>query len=310
MENLLGDILPFVADFLSPSDALKLSRTCRALQSKLSLTASPLRRILTNFVRHARNDDRHYGYQIPVPLTPQVVVHSILVSMTWKDQGWGNRKGSVYVVAEEEKQAYDRSGQGQELFGGGRVVYSSGIAPHESEQLSFTFKPRASESYHLWYKVGGGGGHSLKFSDVSVQALVFDNPSHCFGKACTFLERNQIFHPWDANVNADSQCANVHHDTLNTVLASTIHTLTHGLEVVPPMISFFGRYGISEADLSLDLMMSIEKVWHDWKQEFSIFKVAKSNERARTIAQGRITQGRLTHEIARRGMVVVRPNHR
>mmetsp|Transcript_8543 Transcript_8543/g.14983 ORF Transcript_8543/g.14983 Transcript_8543/m.14983 type:complete len:301 (-) Transcript_8543:155-1057(-) len=250
MENLLDDIPPLIAGYLPPLDAIDLSRTCRKLQSQLSLTATPRRRILTGFIRHDSNDDRHYGFQIPI--ISQVAVHSILVSMTWKDQGWGNRKGRVFVVA-----------------GGGRVVYSSGIAPHNLEQFSFTFEPRQNESYHLWYNVGGGGGHSLRLSNVSVQALVFDDPSGCFGKAHIFLGKTNTFHPWD--VMGSSHVHQFHHDTFNTILASTSHALTHGLQVLPPMISFFAVYGISEADLSLALIASIESVRNDWKQESSTY---------------------------------------
>jgi len=239
--------------------------------------------VLTHFVRRDCDDDLRYGYAIPVPVA---AVHSIRVSMTWKDQGWGNQKGGVRVVAKGQNPLSCRIGDKQELVGDGtlRVVYSSGIAPHGSEQLSFTFKPRPTESYHLWYKAGGGGGHALHLSNVGIQALVFDDPSQCFGKASAFLERNHTFHPWDVTMPTDPKCTDVRHDAMNTILASTSHALAHGLKVPPPMISFFGRYGILEADLSFQLMQSIEVTWHNWKEELSAFVI--SNASARTTTQG------------------------
>mmetsp|Transcript_18828 Transcript_18828/g.40770 ORF Transcript_18828/g.40770 Transcript_18828/m.40770 type:complete len:182 (-) Transcript_18828:306-851(-) len=180
MEHLLGDIPPLIAGYLPPQDAINFSRTCRKLNSQLSLTVTHPRQILTNFAKRDCNNDCHYGFQIPV--ISQVSVHSILIVMNWKDQGWGNRKGRVLVVAERENQTNDRAslgqrlGQGQE-FAGGRVVYASGIAPHESQRLQIILKPRLKESYHIWYVVGGGGGHNLALFNVNVQAIVFDEPS-------------------------------------------------------------------------------------------------------------------------------------
>jgi len=172
MDELPGEILPIVVGYLLPSDAIQLNNTCKKLHSKLSLTATCPRQILTNFSRQDRDDDAHSGFQIPVP--HQVSCHSMLLSMIWRDHGWGYRKGKVFVVAEKKNHLYGRSG---ERFGGGSVAYTSGIALHEEQRLDITFQPKGNETYHLWYVVGHGGGHSLRLSNVKVQALVFDDPS-------------------------------------------------------------------------------------------------------------------------------------
>ena len=118
------------------------------------------------------------------------------LSMNWHDQGSGNRKGRVFVVA-KNNQTCDRSGQvvesgnvpsdrnaSSKRFGGGWVVYSSDNAHHEEQRLEIMlFAPNEQETYHLWYVVGGGGGHILNLSNVMIQALVFDDPSCCFGNA-------------------------------------------------------------------------------------------------------------------------------
>lgn len=264
MEQIPDYLPPLIAGYLPPLDAINFSHTARKLQSQLSFTVAR-HRILRSFNRHDRNADRHYGFQIPI--ASHVAVHSILVSMDWKDQGWGNRKGRVFVVGEEKDRAHDRSVQGQSLFGGGRVIFSSGIAPHILEHLSFTFKARENESYHLWYVVGGGGGHSLRLTNVSVQALVLDDRAHSFGKAHAFLAKSNAFHPW--HVAGSPQDHQFRRDTLNAILASTSHALTHGLQIPPPIVSFFDSYGVSGTDLSVELINSIESVQNDWEQVMS-----------------------------------------
>eukprot|EP00580_Thalassiosira_gravida_P005399 CAMPEP_0201654126 /NCGR_PEP_ID=MMETSP0493-20130528/45337_1 /ASSEMBLY_ACC=CAM_ASM_000838 /TAXON_ID=420259 /ORGANISM="Thalassiosira gravida, Strain GMp14c1" /LENGTH=399 /DNA_ID=CAMNT_0048130675 /DNA_START=61 /DNA_END=1260 /DNA_ORIENTATION=- len=265
MEHIPDDISPLVVDYLSRLDAVNLSRTCRKLRSQLSLTTTS-RRILTGFIKDDQNDERQYGFQIPVTL--QVAVHSILVSMSWKDQGWGNLKGMVFLVAEDKTRTYDRSGR--KGLDGGRVIRTSDIAPHTLENLSFSFTPRQHESYHLWYIVGGGGGHSLRLSNVSIQSLVFDDNARSFAKAHDFLRKSNIFHPWDVMARSP-QVHQFHNDACKAILATTSHSLTHGLQVLPPMISFFSGYGVSSADLSIELIKSIESLWSEWEQDLSCY---------------------------------------
>eukprot|EP00823_Brevimastigomonas_motovehiculus_P002791 TRINITY_DN1661_c0_g1_i1.p1 TRINITY_DN1661_c0_g1~~TRINITY_DN1661_c0_g1_i1.p1 ORF type:complete len:405 (+),score=33.27 TRINITY_DN1661_c0_g1_i1:25-1239(+) len=87
---------------------------------------------------------------LPGPLS------KIVMSMKWKDQGWGNQKGQVWV----------------KLVRGTQFICESrpfGIASHEwDEQTKVLIKsdPVVSQSKkgdHLefWHIVGGGGGHHL-----------------------------------------------------------------------------------------------------------------------------------------------------
>ena len=178
------------------------------------------------------------------------------------------------MVAEEVTQAHDGSGHWTESFGGHRCVYSSGIAPHNFERLSLILKPRQNESYHLWYIVGGGGGHSLHISNMSVHALVFDDRRRTFGQVLNFFDNSNTLRSWD-ETESSSQVHRFHSDALNAVLTSTSHALTHGLKVLPPMISFFADYGVPEADLSPKLIELISSVRNDWEQELSIYTNAE-----------------------------------
>lgn len=206
MEELPAEIITGLVGYLPPIDAIRFGSTYKALHSKLSLTVTPARQIIHSFIEHDRNDDPHYGFQIPT--TPQdTVAHSCCLMMNWRDQGWGNRKSRVFVVAEEMGRVHDRSSGGHEgrnksneRFGGGKVVYSSAIALHEEQMLAVVFTPKQNETYHCWYAVGGGGGHSILLRDVRVQALVIDDSSRSFANA---LARAGEFAPWDAVEDAD-----------------------------------------------------------------------------------------------------------
>ena len=77
-------------------------------------------------------------------------------------------------------------------------MYSSDTAHHEEQRLEIMlFAPNEQETYHLWYVVGGGGGHILNLSNVMIQALVFDDPSCCFGNAHKSLAVTESLATWD-----------------------------------------------------------------------------------------------------------------
>jgi len=81
---------------------------------------------------------------------------------TWNDQGWGNRKGQIWLQL-------GTSGQKLDLFG---------IAPHkravvscvktERDDPGFFNAIRAGDEVTLMVVVGGGGGHKLTVKNLSV----------------------------------------------------------------------------------------------------------------------------------------------
>ncbi len=95
-----------------------------------------------------------------------------------------------------------------------------------------------------------------------IQALAFDDEVRSFRKAHAFLASSDTIHPWD--VTTDHR---FHHDTSRAILASARYAIAHGLHVLPTTASIFGCYGISRADLSMELIKSIELTWVAWEQE-------------------------------------------
>jgi hypothetical protein len=128
-------------------------------------------------------------YRIPVMAG---FTHSVTLSLWWKDQGWGNRKGHIYIVA-SPKERFVSSEQQHEAksatttttlpaddhFQGGRLVWqTTDVAPHEWEQIELSFSPHDSEVYHIWYGAGSGGGHELHLRDCRLSTFIFDDVQH------------------------------------------------------------------------------------------------------------------------------------
>jgi hypothetical protein len=88
------------------------------------------------------------------------------VSFKWKDQGWGNEKGRVAVKVMNGT---------DEVF----QIDDWSVAPHVKETVSVMYDEDhhfvknlvAGFRFELWYRVGGGWGHSLRVEDFSVDIL-------------------------------------------------------------------------------------------------------------------------------------------
>ena len=116
-------------------------------------------------------------------------IHTVCLMCKWKDQGYGDCKGRIYVVAHTTH--YDKNetcDDEQMLFDGGKVVCTSPLVSHSMEPLVITFTPSSNNNpttttttteqtdttyYYLWLKVGGG--NLLFIENLNVYTLVFDN---------------------------------------------------------------------------------------------------------------------------------------
>ncbi|KAL7537280.1 hypothetical protein ACHAWF_005716 [Thalassiosira exigua] len=267
MDELPDDnLLPIVAGYLPPADALRLAATCKKVHATLSLTATPPRELLAEF-RRDRDDGPRRGFEIPVPTA--VKCHSVLLSATWKGEGRARREGRVFVVA-ERKDAPPIDGRSSgKSFGGGRLVYASAPAPGTATRLDISFRPKGNESYYLWYTVGGASGsrRSLSLSSVAVRALVYDDPSRSYGNAHNFLSRVGTLRAWDREV------APMIHLDVCAFLES------HEDELSPRLADFASdATNISRERTKRDeaFQASIRTIWEAWKEEYYAY--------ARTVA--------------------------
>ena len=198
MDDLPLELKRRIASFLSPLDTVALSSTCRSLRQTLYLRDLPSIGLRSAAFTPGNNDEDgeliQKGFRIPV-LFPQHL-HSISLSFRWRDQGWGNRKGRIWIVAErsvlpeEDEDPGDESTIEDEEEGlndattsvatvfdlPGRVVYASDVAEHALSRVDVVWGPSDhNESYHVYYKVGGGGGHLLFLEQIQVHPFIWDD---------------------------------------------------------------------------------------------------------------------------------------
>ena len=107
-------------------------------------------------------------YERDIPVACPGNAHSITIEGDWKDQGWGNRNGQLYIVAQNPEEE-------NPSFESGRLVASSPIAEHKKTKVCLTFQPKANEKYQLWYLIGGGGGHSLHIENLVAHETVVED---------------------------------------------------------------------------------------------------------------------------------------
>jgi hypothetical protein len=172
LNPLPKDLKAKVAGFLSTRGALRLSQTCQSMNTELSFSTLPFRLPSSNSDGHnTTGDTPRQGPQLPVFFSGGHT-HSITFQCEWQDQGWGNKKAQLYIVGHTPN-VFDRGHE----FGGGRVIQISSIAEHYSTCLQLSFHPRGrdEEEYHLWFKVGGGGGHRLHVRTVILRAVIYEN---------------------------------------------------------------------------------------------------------------------------------------
>lgn len=89
-------------------------------------------------------------------------ISSIDLSLTWKDQGWGNHKGRIYYQIADLAPVF------------------VGLATHDWVTESFYFENLWSpynSSFTLFYTVGGGGGHSLHINNASLTITSVPEPA-------------------------------------------------------------------------------------------------------------------------------------
>ena len=174
MERLDSVVLRNIIKFLDPEDVVRLGRTSRhmhAMMPQVNLTTELW-----------KGPDFHIfgprgGHWAPElyfdgPILPSMVIE-LQVSVVWKDQGWGNRKGEIYVML--MRPAAD--GKPVEI-----AKYPSlfGITEHVEKEAktvirgdnSVVAKAKAGDFYRFMRNAGGGGGHELEGKNFRVKATV------------------------------------------------------------------------------------------------------------------------------------------
>ena len=153
LELLPAVVLQHIVTYLSAEDTVRLARTCRRLYS--SLPSFVVMRGLDFHIYGPRKG--HWCPELyfngPILTRP---VKRLTISLTWKDQGFGNRKGQIYVILMRKHKKIAESHSW------------IGLALHEEETKSAELsdhavvtEARPGDRYTVMRNAGGGGGHRL-----------------------------------------------------------------------------------------------------------------------------------------------------
>ena len=155
-------VLLKVADFLTEEETARLGMTCRRLHALL-----PKFLVMRGKDFSARGSGTGWGNVELYFDGPRLLagVRRLAVRVAgWKDQGWGNRKGELFVrlmrPAVAQKQREEIVAERRDFFG---------LAEHEetsarleiNRRESVVASARPGDWYRFMRRVGGGGGHKL-----------------------------------------------------------------------------------------------------------------------------------------------------
>lgn len=265
--NLPAELKRRTASFLSPQDALRLSESCKNLHSSLSLRL--LRDSHTLFTRRTIDGAYYTGdREHPFAWIPRLSrrVHSISITFRWRDQGWGNRKGRVWIIG---RPSDGRPAANDKRFHGGRIVCESPLAPHDVSAQKLSFLTLEGEIYQMWYRAGAGGGHQLMLLDGRLQTVIFDdqegNISRNYGILRTF---GAVARDEDSRNNTSNNNRNAPQSSFySQLLLHSSRSLRAQIDrqrrenasqlLDDTMVSFFHSYGIEVTEASL---LAVEEI--------------------------------------------------
>ena len=291
--NLKEETVRIIASYLLPSNAVNLSRTCQELHSQLSLSSTLPRLVFEEAFLEPIPAVKKYGFQLPV--TTHAMVHSMTLRMTWSDVERSGWQGRFFVVENDYDETTIRSGQ-EPVFNMKQCV-SEGATREtrfKYQGLQLTFPLRPNHCYHLWYAVTNPVDvdvdevvarddvddvalPNLALLRFKVQYLVHeDSQLHPFQKAHDFLVKSKSFRPRDRMQRRGfnpcdgtagwKELEEVHSDAVTSILESARHLLEKGLQMPPPMATFFDNFGVSEELLTPTMIELINNIWREQEQ--------------------------------------------
>ena len=106
------------------------------------------------------------------PILPSKVIE-LNMSVVWEDQGWGNKKGELFVILMRPS----RTGKPLQIAEHRRLF---GIAEHYEKEAHKVVnrddpvvdKSKKGDFYRFMRNAGGGGGHQLKVKNFRVKATM------------------------------------------------------------------------------------------------------------------------------------------
>lgn len=175
MERLDSVVLRNIIKFLDPEDVVRLGRTSRYMHAMMPQVIQTTE-LWTGPDFHIFGPRRgHWAPELyfdgPILLS---TVLELQASVKWQDQGWGNRKGEIYVML--MRPAAD-GGEPVEIAKYHRLF---GIAEHFEKEAQTAIpgdhpvvaRAKVGDFYRFMRNAGGGGGHELMGKNFRVKATV------------------------------------------------------------------------------------------------------------------------------------------
>jgi hypothetical protein len=295
--NFPPELMQRTASFLHPRGAIDFSQTCRAVHDSLALASlnPPLPLIVQTKIldgAYATGDKDVPFMRLPIPLHRRV--HSVTLSLQWRDQGWGNRKGQIRIVGRRTTQPVDLN----HPFHGGKIVSTSPIAEHDVTNCKLTFVPKEGHVYHVFYRAGGGGGHQLHLESVTLFSMILDDPNRCVSRNYRLLRERGAIGPEMSGSRLRTFDGHFCQDALLGVSKSIRRQLAAGERPSPELVLLMTNYSIDINEASL---FSIEEIVQaDIDERNLVQESAKNNrlsEQPRTQATQATTEEPITSTV-------------
>lgn len=243
IESLPQDVLERTGSFLDDRCLGMFSACSKFFRRKFPITRLERPTSIENLQltgAYGNGDDFFETLTIPMAF-PCRTTRTVRFSCVWRDQGWGNRKGRVAIIASRTDDTMPGRIPESDLNVHGQLVsYTSEVAGHHAENLVLTFCPKPNEKYTLYMKAGGGGGHQLHLEQVLVHRVIFDKLDWSISRNFRILSDLRVIGP----VNNSP--------FLFELLQSTVTSMLHGSQEARSgdLSNFLQSHGLLVEDTS------------------------------------------------------------
>lgn len=168
INSLPSEVMLSISEYLELSDIGRYKRTSKKSNQSLNFRVSTN---VSSTANNLRNFHDHPGYTewyktkrcADLGQFPRNT-HTAWLSFNGVDQGWGNRKGRIYISESEVPFPSDNN---EEC---GKLITTSPIFEHRPRNYVLKFRPKQDKFYAVSYHVGGGGGHQLYMRNPVIKA--------------------------------------------------------------------------------------------------------------------------------------------
>jgi hypothetical protein len=200
-----------ITSFLDDRDVAVASACCRAWRTNLPIVRlePPVEIHPHPLTMHgAYHDGDDYFYKLTLPVLISARTRSVTLQGRWCDQGWGNRKGQLAILATSATTTTTSASQREpatlvvpplpskqlsysdlteEQDNRRLVCLTANVAEHHWQPFTLRFATRTRRDtetyyYHLYMKAGGGGGHVLNLEEVQIFTVIMDEPDRSISR--------------------------------------------------------------------------------------------------------------------------------